>query len=99
MNVFRSPDSRVAAARWLLANVPAGAKILIEPTQNTPPMGSYLTDVDFNRDYVLWRSAEKRDYYRLYALDTYQYLYDRRTQNPLDVESKSSVRSGAAPAS
>jgi len=39
MNVFRQPDSRLLASRWLLQNVPANAKILVEPSQNTPPMG------------------------------------------------------------
>ena len=33
--------------------VPADAKILVEPSQNTPPMGSYLTATNFYRDYVL----------------------------------------------
>jgi dolichyl-phosphate-mannose-protein mannosyltransferase len=78
MNVFRQPDSRLAASRWLLQNVPAGAKILVEPSQNTPPMGSYLTAVNFNESYVLfYPQTEKHDYYQLYALDTYRSLYNR----------------------
>jgi dolichyl-phosphate-mannose-protein mannosyltransferase len=77
MNVFRSPDSRLTASAWLLANVPPDSTILVEPSQNIPPMGSYLTQVDFNGDYVMWRSAQKHDYYNLYGLDTYQYLYNR----------------------
>ena len=48
MNVFRQPDSRLAASQWLLQNVPAGSKILIEPSHNIPPMGSYLTNVNFH---------------------------------------------------
>ncbi|HXI30131.1 MAG TPA: phospholipid carrier-dependent glycosyltransferase, partial [Vicinamibacterales bacterium] len=47
MNVFRQPDSRLEASRWMLANVPAGSKVLIEPSHNTPPTGSYLTAVNF----------------------------------------------------
>ena len=33
---------------------PSNAKILVEPSQNTPPMGSYFTKTDFYRDYVHW---------------------------------------------
>ena len=85
MNVFRQPDSRVEAAKWLVDNIPAGARILVEPSQNTPPMGSYYTDTNFRRDYVLWggrsrREAERerKDYYHLFTLDTYRYLYADR---------------------
>ena len=78
MNVFRQPDSRLLASRWLLQNVPPDAKILVEPSQNTPPMGSYLTAVNFNNSYVLfYPQTEKHDYYQLYALDTYRSLYHR----------------------
>ena len=43
-----------------------------------PPMGSYLTAVDFHRNYVLfYPQTEKHDYYQLYALDTYRSLYNR----------------------
>src|SRR5439155_14134824 len=28
-----------------------------------------------------WRSAAKHDYYQLSSIDTYQYLYDRRTRD------------------
>jgi 4-amino-4-deoxy-L-arabinose transferase-like glycosyltransferase len=78
MNVFRSPDSRLTASAWLLANVPRDAKILIEPSHGIPPMGSYLTSVDFHRNYVLfYPQTEKHDYYQLYALDTYRSLYNR----------------------
>ena len=72
MNVFRQPDSRLAASKWLIQNVPAESKILVEPSHNIPPMGSYLTAVDFTEpvgDYALWAAragAEKHDYYRLY---------------------------------
>jgi 4-amino-4-deoxy-L-arabinose transferase-like glycosyltransferase len=77
MNVFHSPDSRLEASRWLLENVPADSKILIEPSHNIPPMGSHLTAVDFNQNYVLFYPAtEKHDYYQLYALDTYRTLYN-----------------------
>jgi len=81
MNVFRSPDSRLEASQWLLKNVPADARILVEPSHNIPPMGAYLTNVDFNKDYVLWRDARRHDYYELSSLDVYQHLYDRRTSD------------------
>jgi hypothetical protein len=54
MNVFRQEDARVEASKWLVENVPQGSRILVEPSQNTPPMGSYFTDTRFRRDYVLW---------------------------------------------
>ncbi len=85
MNVFRQPDSRVEAARWLVDNVPRDAKVLVEPSQNTPPMGAYFTATNFNHDYVMWggttrRAAERErhDYYHVYTLDTYRYLYADR---------------------
>jgi 4-amino-4-deoxy-L-arabinose transferase-like glycosyltransferase len=78
MNVFRQPDSRLLASSWLVQNVPAGAKILVEPSHNTPPTGSYLNGIDFHDNYVLfYPQTEKRDYYHLYALDTYRSLYNR----------------------
>jgi len=78
VNVFRQPDSRLEASRWMIQNVPAGSKVLIEPSHNTPPTGSYLTGVNFHSNYVLfYPQTEKRDYYQLYALDTYRSLYNR----------------------
>lgn len=85
MNVFRQPDSRLEASRWLVENVPENTKILVEPSQNTPPVGGYLKSPDFNNDYMLRggldrRSAERerKDYYHLYTFDAYQYLYRDR---------------------
>jgi 4-amino-4-deoxy-L-arabinose transferase-like glycosyltransferase len=79
MNVFIKPDARLEASEYLLRRVPEGARILVEPSHNIPPMGSYLTKPDFNVDYVLWgRDSERRDYYHLFALDTYRWLYDLR---------------------
>jgi 4-amino-4-deoxy-L-arabinose transferase-like glycosyltransferase len=78
INVFRQPDSRLAASKWLLQNVPPDSKILVEPSHNIPPMGSYLTAVNFNKNYVMfYPETERHDYYRLYALDTYRSLYNR----------------------
>ena len=58
--------------------IPADSKILIEPSHNIPPMGSYLTATDFHTNYVLfYPQTEKHDYYRLYAFDTYRSLYNR----------------------
>jgi len=79
LHVFRTPDSRLTASAWLLQNVRRDSKILVEPSHNIPPTGSYLTNVDFYGDYVLWRNSERHDYYDLSSLDTYQYLYDSRT--------------------
>jgi 4-amino-4-deoxy-L-arabinose transferase-like glycosyltransferase len=81
MNVYRQPDSRLQASAWLLRNVPRDAHVLVEPSQNTPPMGSYLTATDFGRDYVLWgpprTNPDRRDYYQLHTLDGYRALYNR----------------------
>ncbi|MGE0705011.1 MAG: ArnT family glycosyltransferase [Vicinamibacterales bacterium] len=83
MNIYRSEDTRLAASRWIAHNVPDRAKILVEPTHNTPPMASYRTKVNFYGDHVIWASfnhprgeAERDDYYRFYALDVYRYLYN-----------------------
>ena len=79
MNVFIKPDSRLVASEYLLRRVPEGARILVEPSHNIPPMGSYLTAPKFDVDYVLWgRDSERHDYYRLVALDTYRWLYSPR---------------------
>jgi hypothetical protein len=79
MNIFRQPDSRVAAARYLRQVLPAGAKVLVEPSQNTPPIGSYFYATDFNGDYVVWGPRQERlDFVQLYGLDLYVHLYDRR---------------------
>jgi 4-amino-4-deoxy-L-arabinose transferase-like glycosyltransferase len=87
MNVYVQPDSRLAASEYLLRNVPINSKILVEPTHNTPPMGSYLAAPNFYVDYVLWGPYEERhSYYHLYSLDTYRYLYDTRA-SPRDKRS------------
>jgi hypothetical protein len=85
MNIFRQPDSRLEASKWLVENVAPGSRILVEPSQNTPPMGRYYTGTNFYDDYVLWggdsrRQAERErnDYYHLYTLDAYRYLYADR---------------------
>jgi hypothetical protein len=55
--------------------------VLVEPSQNTPPMGAYLTNVNFDRDYVLWGPPRtppgRHDYYELHTLDGYRTLYAR----------------------
>ncbi len=82
-NIYRQEDARVEAARWIARTLPHEANVLVEPTHNTPPMGSYRTRVDFYGDHVIWGAfnhprgeAERHDYYRLYALDVYRYLYN-----------------------
>jgi 4-amino-4-deoxy-L-arabinose transferase-like glycosyltransferase len=77
MNIYIKPDSRLAASEYLRRRVPEGSRILVEPSHNIPPMGSYLTQPDFHTDYVLWgKESERQDYYRLYSLDAYRYLYN-----------------------
>ena len=80
MNVFRQPDARLAASQWLIDHVPPHTKILVEPSQNTPPMGSYYSAPDFNQNYVLFANPngrfEKHDYFDVYVIDTYRFLYN-----------------------
>jgi 4-amino-4-deoxy-L-arabinose transferase-like glycosyltransferase len=80
MNVFRQPDARLEASKWLVEHVPQGSNILVEPSQNTPPMGSYYTSPDFSRDYVLRANpngrADRNDYFHLFTMDTYRFLYN-----------------------
>jgi 4-amino-4-deoxy-L-arabinose transferase-like glycosyltransferase len=78
MNIFRQPDSRVAAARYLRQHLPAGAKVLVEPSHNIPPIGSYYYSTNFYGDYVLWGGRQRLDFVQLQGLDTYVYLYNRR---------------------
>jgi len=82
-NIYRSRDARVEASDWIAENIPQDARVLVEPTHNTPPMGSYRTQVDFYGDHVIWGAfnhprgeAERHDYYRLVAFDTYRWLYN-----------------------
>jgi 4-amino-4-deoxy-L-arabinose transferase-like glycosyltransferase len=83
LHVFAAPDSRLAASSYMIHHVPPGARVLVEPSQNMVPFGSYLEQPDFNRDYLLRGSeATLDDYYHLVSLDTYVFLYDRdRTQD------------------
>jgi hypothetical protein len=79
MHIFRSEDARLQASKYLLRHVPRNASILVEPSQNIPPMGQYLTAPEFDEDYVLWgRQQERQDYFRVLGLDSYRYLYDTR---------------------
>ncbi len=80
MNVYRTQDARLSASGFLWRNVPPGSRILVEPSHNTPPTGSYALRPSFFRDYVLWGARDERhDRYILVALDTYRYLYSLRT--------------------
>jgi hypothetical protein len=81
MNVFRQPDSRLSASAWIESNIPPGAHILVEPAQNTPPMGSYFHSPDFDRDYLLRRNETRSDRYELSTLDVYNRLFEQRTWN------------------
>jgi hypothetical protein len=79
MNIYRSPDARLAASDFLLSNVPAGSRVLVEPSHGIPPIGSYLRNPNFAGDHVMWGATTHReDYYSFYTLDAYVYLYGRR---------------------
>jgi 4-amino-4-deoxy-L-arabinose transferase-like glycosyltransferase len=78
LHVFIAPDSRLAASNYVRHRVPQGARVLVEPSQNMVPFGSYLERPTFNTYYLLLGpTAERDDYYHLVGLDTYVYLYDR----------------------
>jgi hypothetical protein len=79
MNIYRSPDARLAASKYLWSTVPKSSRILVEPSHSIPPTGSYLQNPDFFGDHVLWGArTEQHDYYSLYTLDAYVYLYRPR---------------------
>jgi hypothetical protein len=64
--------------------VPQGASVMIEPSQNMVPFGKYLTDPNFDRDYLLRpqeNNGTRDDYYHFVALDTYVFLYDRNVSD------------------
>lgn len=78
LNIYRTPDVRLTASRWMLQNIPKGAAVLVEPSHNIPPTGTHLANVSFYGNYVLFHpEAERRDYYHLIALDTYRSLFNR----------------------
>ena len=78
-NVYRAPDARLEASKYLVDNVPADSHILVEPSHSIPPTGAYLHNPDFHGDHVLWGAKrEQHDYYWLHTLDAYVYLYSGR---------------------
>lgn len=94
MNVYRQPDARLAASKWIHQTIPAHARILVEPSHNIPPTGTYLTSIDFYGQYVLfYPRTEEHDYYDMYVLDTYRTLYNR---GPSDEFRRDYIRSRLA---
>ena len=78
LHVFIAPDSRLAASNYMIHHAPEGSRVLVEPSQNMVPFGSYLNHPDFNRYYLMsGPEAARDDYYHLKSLDTYVFLYDR----------------------
>jgi hypothetical protein len=77
MGVYRDADPRLEAAAFVERRIAPGARILVEPSHNTPPMGSYRVAPQFFTEYVGWgRDTIRHDEYALHTLDVYQYLYD-----------------------
>lgn len=94
MNVYIQPDARLQASEYMLRHLPRDTRILIEPTHNTPPTGRYLTEPAFRTDYMLWGpNGQRHDYYRMYAIDTYRYLYN---PGPSDDEKRRYIASKLA---
>jgi hypothetical protein len=80
MNVYRSPDPRLEASRFMESHLPPDSRILVEPSHSMPPTGGYLKNPDFFGDHMLWDyRQERRDGFHLYAFDAYKYLYNRTT--------------------
>ena len=62
--------------------LPYGTKVLVEPSQNIPPIGSYFYATNFYRDYVVWGPTRSASIgCDCYGFDTYRYLYDRRPRD------------------
>jgi hypothetical protein len=77
MGVYRDVDPRLEAAAFVKRRISPGARILVEPSHNTPPMGSYHEAPQFFTEYVgFGRDTIRQDGYMLHTLDVYQYLYD-----------------------
>ena len=76
MNVYTSEDVRLQASEYMRKNIPFEAPVLVEPTQNIPPV-IVLDAPIFHHDYVGFGALTMRaDYYFHYTLDVYLYLYD-----------------------
>ncbi len=82
MNVYAMPDPRLEASRFLYDTVPAGTRVVVEPSQNTPPLGVYYTAPSFYRDHIGWDPNSKRDdHFVLLTLDVYRFLYNPRLRD------------------
>ena len=71
MNIYRREDVRIQASKWIHANVPAGAAVLIDSSAATPLLGSMFFQPDFYSSYMngLGPGAQNRtDYYRIKVL-------------------------------
>ncbi len=82
MNVYRQPDARLEASRFLQTHVPADSRILVEPSHSMPPTGGYLKNPNFFGDHMMWDWRQERrepGAYWLFAFDAYKYLYNRST--------------------
>ncbi len=76
MNVYRAQDARLEASAFLESHIPRDSRIIVEPSHGIPPTGGYLRKPDFFAEHVLFGARrEQHDYYWLYTLDVYQYLY------------------------
>ena len=84
LNVYRQEDARVEAARYIKNTIPAGAPVLVEPSQILPPLGSYLDNTNFTVDYQPRERYDSRwnPRVRLVLLDSYRYLYEPRVDLP-----------------
>jgi hypothetical protein len=77
MRIYRQPDVRLQAARFIDAAIPDGAPVLVEPSHNTPPTGDYLENPGLFTDYTGWGAGTVREgELDLVTLDVYRHLYD-----------------------
>jgi MFS family permease len=77
MRIYREPDVRLQAARFIDTTIPDGATVLVEPSHNTPPTGEYLKNPGLFTDYTAWGAGTVREGdFDLVTLDVYRHLYD-----------------------
>jgi hypothetical protein len=77
MRIYTHPDVRLQAADYIDQAVPDGARVLVEPSHNTPPTGTYHDNPQLFTEYTGFGARTVRhDEFELLTLDVYRHLYD-----------------------
>ncbi len=71
LHVYRKPDARLAAARWIHSNIPLGASMLVDSSPSTPPLGHLFLHPSFFDSYIQGQTlhASRDDYFSIKVLD------------------------------